>query len=205
VGTVGNEAKRQQDIERNQFTYDSDVDGTRCPFGAHIRRGNPRNADIPGDPAGWISHLIHLLGFGNKNVRDDLISSTRFHRVLRRGREYGKKLSSDEALQPAPPNDGERGLNFVAVNANIERQFEFVQNAWMMRTKFDGITEESDPLLGNREALTGCPFTSAFSLPQEIGVRHRIMDIPQFIAVRGGAYFFLPSIRALRYLCKIGS
>ena len=205
VGSVGNDAKRKQDIERNQFTYDSDVDGSRCPFGAHVRRGNPRNADIPGDPKGLISHLIPLLGFGNKNVRDDLISPTRFHRLLRRGREYGKKLSPDEALQPAPFDDGERGLHFLAVNANIVRQFEFVQNAWMARTKFDGLTEESDPLLGNREVLTGCPFTNTFSLPQENGVRRRVMDIPQFITVRGGSYFFLPSMRALKYLCKMGS
>jgi deferrochelatase/peroxidase EfeB len=204
VGSTGDGAKQALDIERNQFTYASDADGTRCPYGAHIRRGNPRNADIPGDPTGLISHSIHALGFGNKNLRDDLIASTRFHRLLRRGREYGGKLLPDEALQPAPPLDSERGLHFVAVNANIERQFEFVQNAWMMRTKFDGLTEESDPLLGNREAVPGCPFTNTFSLPQETDVRRRIMNMPPFIAVRGGAYFFLPSMRALRFLCRIG-
>jgi deferrochelatase/peroxidase EfeB len=205
VGSRGGGAKRKLDIERNQFTYELDVDATRCPFGAHIRRGNPRNADTPGDPKGLISRLIHLLGFGNKSTRDDLIASARFHRLLRRGREYGEKLSPEEALQPAPSIDSERGLHFLAVNANIERQFEFVQNAWMMRTKFDGLTEESDPLLGNREAVPGCPFTNTFSLPQGSGVRRRVMEVPQFITVRGGAYFFLPGIRALRYLCKIGS
>ena len=93
----------------------------------------------------------------------------------------------------------------MAINANIERQFEFIQNAWMMRTKFDGLTEESDPLLGNRAAVSGCPFTDTFSLPQETGVRRRVMNVPQFITVRGGAYFFLPSIRAIRYLCKTGA
>jgi deferrochelatase/peroxidase EfeB len=205
VGTSQNSEKAKEDIERNQFTYDADAWGTRCPYGAHIRRGNPRNADIPGDPKGLISHLIRILGFGNKNIHDDLISSTRFHRILRRGREYGEKLSPEEALQPAPSNERPRGLHFVAVNANIERQFEFVQNAWMMRTKFDGLTEESDPLMGNREAVRGCPFTNTFSLPRENGVRRRITDVPQFISVRGGAYFFLPSLRALKYLCKVGS
>jgi Dyp-type peroxidase family len=204
VGSSGDDAKRKLDIERNQFTYESDVAATRCPFGAHIRRGNPRNADIPGDSKGLIAHLIHILGFGNKDIHADLIASTRFHRVLRRGREYGEKLSPEEALQPAPPGDPERGLHFVALNSNIERQFEFVQNAWMMRTKFDGLTEESDSLLGNREAVPGCPFTNTFSLPQENGVRRRVMDMPQFITVRGGAYFFLPSMRALKYLSKIG-
>jgi deferrochelatase/peroxidase EfeB len=205
VGNNGDQATRKQDVRLNQFTYDSDVAGTACPFGAHIRRANPRNADIPGGPQGWFKHLIRILGFGNKNVRADLISSTRFHRILRRGREYGEKLSPDDALQTGPKNDSERGLQFLAVNANIQRQFEFVQNAWIMRTKFDGMTEESDPLLGNREPVPGCPFTNTFSLPQDQRVRQRIMDVPQFITVVGGAYFFLPSMRAIRYLATIGA
>lgn len=188
---------------QNLFTYNSDVEGTGCPYGAHIRRANPRTADIPGNPRELISTLIHTLGFGNTNIRDDLIASARFHRILRRGREYGPELTPDEALEPTPGNDPERGLQFVAINANIQRQFEFVQNAWMMGTKFDGLTEESDPLLGNRAALRGCVFTNTFSIPQNNGVRRRIMDLPQFIAVRGGAYFFLPGIRALRYLSKL--
>jgi deferrochelatase/peroxidase EfeB len=188
----------------NRFTYDLDVQGTRCPYGAHIRRANPRNADIPGAPKGLISTLIRTLGFGNKNIRDDLIASARFHRILRRGREYGPKLTPEEALQPAPPDDGERGLHFLAINSNIQRQFEFVQNAWLMRTKFDGLTEESDPLLGNRAPLAGCPFTNTFSITQSGVVRQRIMNVPQFIAVQGGAYFFLPGMRALRYLSRVG-
>jgi hypothetical protein len=66
------------------------------------------------------------------------------------------------------------------------------------------MTQESDPLLGNREAAPGCPFTNAFSIPQTTGPRTRIMDMPQFVTVRGGAYFFLPSLRALRYLATVG-
>jgi len=124
---------------------------------------------------------------------------------VRRGREYGEKLTPEEALQPAPPSDSERGLHFIAMNANIERQFEFIQNAWMMRTKFDGLTEESDPLLGNRQPVLGCPFADAFSVPKRNGLRRRILNLPQFVTVRGGAYFFLPSLRALQYLSKLGS
>ena len=192
------------DIARNQFTYDHDVDGTRCPYGAHIRRANPRNADIPGFPKGVISTLVRTLGFGYKNLRDDLIASTRFHRILRRGREYGTPLTDEEAVQPAPPNEQERGLNFLAFNANIQRQFEFVQNAWLSRTKFDGLTEESDPLLGNRAPIPGCPFTDTFSIPRSGGIRRRLTNVPQFITVRGGAYFFLPGLSALRYFCQMG-
>ena len=200
VGDSGSPARRRQDVQQNQFTYESDPDGTRCPIGAHIRRGNPRTVDLPGHPGGIIGQAIHMLGFGETNIREDAAASVRFHRVLRRGREYGPALSPGEAVQPTPPGDPERGLHFLALNANIERQFEFVQNAWMARTKFDGLTEESDPLLGNREPAAGCPFTNTFSIPQQGKVRRRLMEMPQFVTVRGGAYFFMPGIRALRYL-----
>jgi deferrochelatase/peroxidase EfeB len=202
VGAAGSDAKRRQDERLNQFDYTSDPDGMRCPLGAHIRRGNPRTPDLPGNPKGILAQAFHILGFGETSLHEDLAASVRFHRVLRRGREFGPGLSPGEAVQPAPPADPERGLQFIALNANIERQFEFVQNAWMARTKFDGLTEESDPLLGNREPVEGCPFTNTFSIPQQGKVRKRLMEMPQFVTVRGGAYFFLPGIRALRYLSK---
>ena len=194
---------RGNGIPQNRFTYDLDIDGTRCPYGAHIRRANPRTPDLPGNPAGLISTLIGTLGFANPNLRGDLIASTRFHRILRRGREYGRKLTPEEALQPASPPDDETGLHFFAINSNIQRQFEFIQTAWLMSTKFDGMTEESDPLLGNRAPVTGCPLTNTFSVPQSGGIRNRALDLPQFVNVRGGAYFFLPGMRALRYLGKL--
>jgi deferrochelatase/peroxidase EfeB len=190
-------------IQQNQFTYELDVDGTRCPYGAHIRRANPRNSDIPNDPQGPISTLIRIFGFGNRNIREDLIASTRFHRILRRGREYGRKLTPEEALQPKPLADDETGLQFLAINSNIQRQFEFVQTAWLMRTKFDGMTEESDPLLGDRNSVIGCPFTNTFSVPQGGKIRKRILGLPQFVTVQGGAYFFLPGVSALRYFGRL--
>ena len=190
-------------VVQNDFTYDADRNGVRCPFGAHIRRANPRNPDLPASN-GWLEKMLHTLGFNNPGYRDDVIASTRFHRILRRGREYGPALSPADAVADGP-DTAEHGIHFVAVVANILRQFEFVQNSWMMSTKFDAMTEESDPLLGNREAVAGCPFTNTFSIPRETEVRTRIMDVPQFITVRGGAYFFLPSLSALRYLATIGA
>jgi hypothetical protein len=83
--------------------------------------------------------------------------------------------------------------------ANIKRQFEFVQSAWLMGSRFAGLTE-SDPLLGHRLPDAGnCP-TDGFSMPQADGPDRRLSGLPQFVTVRGGAYFFLPGIRALRYL-----
>lgn len=188
---------------QNQFTYDSDSTGTRCPFGAHIRRANPRNADLPPGSEGLLARFLHILGFGSKKLRDDVMASTRFHRLLRRGREYGPALSPEDAVAGAP-DTAEHGIHFICIAANISRQFEFVQNAWVMSTKFNAMTEESDPLLGNREAVPGCPFTNTFSIPQTTGPRTRIMDMLQFVTVRGGAYFFLPSLKALRYLATVG-
>ena len=81
---------------------------------------------------------------------DDAIASARFHRILRRGREYGAKIDLAAALDPSTPDPG-AGLQFICLNANIARQFEFVQGAWIANAKFAALTGEQDPLLGNRE------------------------------------------------------
>lgn len=192
-----------QTTAQNQFTYDADNYGTKCPFGAHVRRANPRNADMPGRPAPGLPWLLHTLGLNPRKFRDDVKASTRFHRLLRRGREYGPGLSPEEAVADAP-DTSEHGLHFICIAANISRQFEFVQNAWLMSTKFDAVTEESDPLLGNRQPITGCPYTDTFSIPRENGLRDRVTGLPQFVTVQGGAYFFLPSLSALRYFAALG-
>jgi Dyp-type peroxidase family len=193
-----------EERRQNQFTFDQDPAGARCPFGAHVRRANPRNTDYPGRPTG-LAKLITMLGFGPKGFRDDLMSAVRFHRILRRGREYGAVPPSANALAAAQQDDSERGLYFICLNANISRQFEFLQNAWMMNTKFSGMTGESDPLLGNREPIPGCPVTGDFNIQADGGLRRRISGLPQFVTVRGGAYFFLPSLRAVRYFAGAGS
>jgi deferrochelatase/peroxidase EfeB len=185
-------------VRLNQFTFDDDPAGVKCPISSHVRRANPRNRDLPGRPTG-LRRLVATLGFGRDDFRDDLTSPVRFHRILRRGREYGPGLSPADARQPAPPGDPERGLHFICLNANISRQFEFLQNAWMISTKFSGLTGESDPLLGNRAAIRGCPVTDNFNMPENGGVRRRVTGLPQFVTVRGGAYFFLPGVRALKY------
>src|SRR6266487_4237847 len=160
-------------VKQNQFTYEADPAGARCPFGAHIRRANPRNSDFPERRIGALRKLIIILGFGPTGFYDDLTSSVRFHRILRRGREYGSELSPEQALQPAPPNEP-RGLHFICLNANISRQFEFLQNAWIANTKFSGLTGESDPLLGNPKPISGSSVTGNFTIPSESTLRRRI-------------------------------
>jgi len=174
----------------NAFTYESDPRGERCPIGAHIRRANPRNADLPPGKPGIVSRLRRMLGFDARVRAQDLIASTRFHRLLRRGRKYD-----------GGGDDGsEAGLHFICLAANITRQFEFVQSAWMMGTRFGGLTGQSDPVVGNRApAADGSP-ADGFSMPRSDGPDLRLAGLPQFVTVVGGAYFFLPGARALRYL-----
>lgn len=194
VGKGGNDP-----ADLNSFTYDDDPHGVQCPRGAHVRRSNPRNADLPRGHSGLISRLSRTLGFDEVARRNDLVASTRFHRLLRRGRAYGDGITPEQALNGATP-ETERGLHFASVCANIGRQFEFVQSAWIAGTKFDGLIGESDPMVGPREpGLDGCP-TNVFSMPQPDGPDERLNDLPTFVTVKGGAYFFLPGLRAMKYL-----
>ena len=194
---AGNAGSPQPDL--NAFTYRSDPQGLRCPLGAHVRRANPRNADLPPGEPGILSWLKRTLGFDAEALEQDFVASTRFHRLLRRGREYGPEVPLAQALAGAP-GGAESGLHFICLGGNIARQFEFVQSAWIMGTKFDGLTGESDPLLGHRLPGPDATPTDGFSMPQADGPDRRLTGLPQFVTVLGGAYFFLPGIRALRYL-----
>jgi deferrochelatase/peroxidase EfeB len=194
--------RHEEQVRRNQFTYEEDPAGLRCPIGAHVRRANPRNTDYVGRPTGF-RRILADLGFGPRGFGEDLVSPVRLHRILRRGREYGPAPSPETAALrgPAGDDDGdERGLHFVALNANILRQFEFLQQAWMTSSKFAGLTDENDPIVGSRAALLGGRTPDTFTMPQADGPCRRLAGLPQFETVRGGAYFFLPGLRAYRYL-----
>jgi deferrochelatase/peroxidase EfeB len=194
---------KAEDIRQNGFTFDADPDGLACPFGAHIRRANARNSDMPGGAGqSFISWLFRMIGVKHGGPRDDLLSSSRFHRIIRRGRPYGAIIDREDALRDEEPGF-KSGIYFIALNANISRQFEFIQSAWIASSKFNGLDGESDPLLGNREPTPFGQPTNEFSLPHPSGPNRRICGLPQFITMRGGAYFFLPGIRALRYIARL--
>jgi deferrochelatase/peroxidase EfeB len=186
----------------NHFTYTADPLGHQCPIGAHVRRTNPRTGDLPPGITGFISRLKKVLGFGQSRPDEDLVAASRFHRLLRRGRSYGALLTPEEAIKPDAPAT-ERGLQFICLVANISRQFEFVQNAWVMNSKFGGVQQERDPLLGHRQPLMGGAVTDQFNQPSPAGVTEKTCPLPQFITVRGGGYFFMPGLRALQYIASL--
>jgi len=185
---------------RNDFIYASDRSGQVCPIGAHIRRANPRTGDYPNGRTGLLKKLITLFGLTG-TAEEDRIASARFHRLLRRGREYGTALEPIAAARAAGEGP-EAGLHFMCLNANLARQFEFIQGAWLASAKFAGMTNEQDPMLGNREPFPGSQPTDRFTRPQEEGPCRVSKALPQFITVRGGAYFFLPGARALAWLLR---
>src|ERR1700751_3619861 len=147
---------------RNNFTYAGDDQGLRCPFGAHVRRSNPRSTPLK------------------------RATAVRRHRLIRRGVEYGPHLQ-DRALD----DDGiDRGIINIFINADIERQFEFVQKEWMKGGEFIGLDPcEQDPING-----TGGE-SSQMSGP---GAKRPFpFDLPTFVIVKGGEYLFVPGLNAL--------
>jgi deferrochelatase/peroxidase EfeB len=115
-------------------------------------------------------------------------------------REMRLARATPEAGEAEEP---ERGLHFICLNANISRQFEFVQSTWINDPKFDGLYSDPDPVVAphRSDSATGSP---TFTVPAR-PVRQRVTDLPQFVTMRGGGYFFLPGIRALRYLATLAA
>jgi len=151
----------------NNFKYAAaDPYGYATPIGSHIRRTNPRDA-VEG------------------SATDSLTTSKR-HRILRRGRAFGPAFTDS-----ADPNaDQPRGTLFIALNADIQRQFEFIQQTWVGDPKFSGLYNDKDPLIGNSKG------DNQLTIQRE-PVRKALLNIPRFVVVRAAGYFFMPSITAL--------
>jgi Dyp-type peroxidase family len=169
-----------------------DRHGLKCPIGSHIRRTNPRDS-LPPAPG-----------------TAESLAANRRHRILRRGRTYGPSVAATFEAHDilAARDDGEeRGLHFICLNANIARQFEFVQATWANNSQFEGLNDVVDPLIGRRGRYsTGTHAT--FTIPEEplwlpdMPCRRRVHMMPDFVTMRGGAYFFMPGMSALRYLAR---
>src|SRR5262249_55283367 len=86
----------------------------------------------------------------------------------------------------------ERGLLFVCLNTDIARQFEFVQQTWMLNKNLATLFDETYPLVGPK---------ASFTIPRN--PLRQIIDADPYIQLVGGDYFFLPSMPALNYLAKL--
>lgn len=147
---------------------------SRCPAGAHMRRANPRGGPI-------VQRI-----------------ATYTRRLVRRGMSYGPEFDP-ETFDRKNPDKRERGLLGNFLGANLGAQFEAVMCDWLnVGLQSPDITGSNDPLLG-----ANTPETSRFDLTLPKGGRITIRGFPRFVRVRGGAYTFLPSLTAIRYLSKL--
>jgi hypothetical protein len=98
-------------IPTTSFLFlERDPYGVGCPPGSHVRRSNPRDALAP------------TPGAGPKPAR---------------GRQQPPRPAQRPEIRPrianARQDDGaERGLLFICLNTDIARQFEFVQQTWLL-------------------------------------------------------------------------
>ncbi len=186
---IAHPALANSDALNNNFEYGEDRAGEIVPLAAHIRKAYPRN-QIPRHEAGQDIP-------NGKRSEADAESKTQTHRLLRRGIPFGKSLGAGEGGGEKNP----RGLLFFAYQSDIERQFEFVQTAWVNDADFPRKQEGAlpaagqDPIITNDTAqgpIRGCPFHALADKS-----KCPVMTFGHFVNTRGGAYFFSPSIDTL--------
>ncbi|TQM32975.1 Dyp-type peroxidase [Nocardia bhagyanarayanae] len=154
-------------------------------LGADMRRNNDfdyKRMDPYGYAAPLGSHIRRM------NPRDTAVNVRR-RRLIRRGATYGPHLP-----EGAPEDGAERGIAAFVLCASLVRQFEFVQNVWVNDKTFRELGNERDPIIGNQDG------TLEYKIPKR-PIRRTIKGLPAFTTLRGGAYFFMPGLRGLRYLC----
>ena len=140
------------------------------------------------DPYGYAcplgSHIRRM------NPRDTATNVKR-RKMIRRGGTYGPPLP-----EGAPEDGKERGIAAFIGCASLVRQFEFAMNVWANDPNFHELGNERDPFVGTQDG------TYDMTIPKR-PIRKKITSLPAFTTVRGGAYFFLPGIKALRYLTAL--
>lgn len=160
------------------FKYGDDIRGFKCPNGSHLRRVNTRDyLDPLNDPDG-----------DNPNATTQLNNR---RRILRRGLPYGSSTLG------AGSDETEQGIAFMVICANIFRQFEFVQQQWIQYGLDFNQGNNTCPMLGNHSIHKR--FTIAAD-PKSGNSPYICDNLPQFVETRGGEYFFIPSLTALRMI-----
>lgn len=155
----------------NNFDYSADADGSKCPFQGHIRKSNPRGSS----PGG--------LAF-DKSVQ-----------MARRGITYGTRMQDPDTKELIDqPNDGV-GLLFMSYQASIESQFRFMQSSWVNNENFPKQGVGVDPVIGQGGTIeqSWCPIYGSTA-----GAKKSLFR--GFVTLKGGEYFFTPSITGLKNL-----
>lgn len=168
----------------NDFDYSNDLAGLKCPFHAHVRIVNPRKGNPTQDAAEIRSHRItrRAIPFDDnipKRIPDDMITSI-----------TGEIL---DANQPT----GKVGLLFQCYQSDIQTHFEELQGQWANT----GIIDPAITSIGEDSLITQGNDNSR-SIPKQWGKSDQSspFKFSGFVTMRGGEYFYTPSIPFLRNL-----
>lgn len=174
----------------SDFTYDDDMSGAKCPFSSHIRRINPRASlqMVKGTTPGSMIF--------NAGAYDTPGALTNRRRILRRGLPYGQ-------VKDRSRNDGNHGIVILMVNSDINRQFEFVQQQWINYGNDFQAGSDKEILLGNHSTDEKFPSKAVIQVdPDSDESPYFLSKIPRLVETRGGEYFFIPSLTALRMIAR---
>jgi hypothetical protein len=108
-------------------------------------------------------------------------------------------LPYGQVVGAAAPTDRERGVIFLAVCADLERQFEFVLQQWINYGMDMNSGNDACPMIGAHDA--SAKFVVA-SDPDSGRPPFFLGELPQFVETRGGDYFFIPSVTTLRSIAN---
>jgi Dyp-type peroxidase family len=162
-------------------------------LGADPRRNNDFNyAD---DSRGLKAPLgCHIRRMNPRDTQLTRLTDVNLHRLIRRGSTYGPPY--DPNAISAEADEIPRGAIFLFISAKAMATMEFLQQEWIEEGNFLGIGEERDPIIGRQEE------GAVFTIPKE-PVRRRVHGIETFNVLRGGEYFFMPSISALTWIANL--
>ena len=161
---------------QNNFNYDSDPEGGKCPFFGHIRKMNPR---------------------GSGGFEDNVDERT--HIMPRRGQTYGVRTDDLNDGRRFNKPTGDVGLLFMAFNADLAEQFEFVQSNWSNFTGFPKAPQPPgvDLVIGHGNRPT---VPCIVKWGGRAGSEKVVAPVPQTVTMKGGEYFFMPSLAFLASL-----
>ncbi|MFI7448427.1 Dyp-type peroxidase [Nonomuraea sp. NPDC049714] len=118
--------------------------------------------------------------------------------MARRGQTYGRR--DDDAWDDSPPEtrpSGEVGLLFMAFNSSLQSQFEFTQQSWANNPDFEVSETGHDPVIGQGDRDIKVTYPKVWGKP---GMSPPQTQVAQTVTMKGGEYFFMPSLAYLRAL-----
>ena len=148
--------------------------------------------DYANDPHGRQVPLgSHIRRMNPRDTDLARLTDVNLHRVIRRGTTYGPPYDPNAVSDE--DDEVPRGAYFLFISAKAMATIEFLQQEWVNDGNFMRLGDEHDPIIGLQQE------DATFTIPRE-PVRRRIHGIETFNALRGGEYFFMPSLSALRWL-----